>query len=60
MKKKTKQLITNDVLLFLHFIDFHKNSQLAPVDWLQFVVSIAIALSIDPIPFFFQQFHSAK
>lgn len=42
----------------LFSIDFRRNFQSAPVDLLQFVVSIAVALLADPIPFCVRQFHS--
>lgn len=39
-------------------IDFHKNSQSAPVDLPQFFVSIGVELSADPIPCYARWFHS--
>lgn len=62
-QRKTKQLtIELNWIELIKFkmlsIDFHKNFQWAPVDWLQYVADIVIALSAVPIPLFFPEFHS--
>lgn len=46
-------------MIFIYFlIDFHKNSQLIPVGWLQFVVNIVIVPLAVPVPLFSHEFHS--